>query len=104
MHIGATLIITFIKITCLGCGARRQLLSAATVNYPSRRTKKRMNDEANGIVQWIECNRNRFVNTPSLLWLSEISGAVHLALPGLTAGRLADEMQVILKFLKLVVH
>ena len=43
---------------------------------------------AKSMVQWTKHNRNnRFVNLPSLPWLSEISGAVHLALPGLTAGR-----------------
>ena len=49
--------------------------------------------KANSMVQWTERNRNnKFVNPPSLPLLSEISGAVHLALPGLTASRLADEM------------
>jgi len=33
-----------------------------------------------------------FINLPSLPWKSEISGAVHLAQPGLTAGRQADEI------------
>ena len=42
----------------------------------------------NGIVQWIKCNRNnRFVNLPSLPWQPEISGAVHLVLPGRQAGQ-----------------
>ena len=51
--------------------------------------------KANSMVQWTECNRNnRFVNPPSLPWLSEISGAVHLVQPGLTAGSQADEIQV----------
>ena len=49
---------------------------------------------ANNIVQWTKCNRNnRFGNLPSLPWLSEISGAVHLAPLGLTAGRQADKIQ-----------
>ena len=40
------------------------------------------------MAQWINVNQsNRFVNPPPLPWLSEISGAVHLALPGLTAVR-----------------
>ena len=42
------------------------------------------------MVQWV--NRllnNIFVNPPPLLLLCEISGALHLAQPGLTAGRLA---------------
>jgi len=47
------------------------------------------------MMQWIERNRNKtFVNLPSLTWKSEISGAIHLAQPGLTAGRQADEIQV----------
>ena len=37
---------------------------------------------------------NIFVNPPPLPLLCEISGALHLAQPGLTAGRQADEMQV----------
>ena len=47
------------------------------------------------MAQWV--NRlwnNIFVNSPPLLLLCEISGALHLAQPGLTAGRLADEIQV----------
>jgi len=40
-------------------------------------------------------NRNKtFFNLPSLPWESEISGAIHLVQPGLTAGRQADEIQV----------
>ena len=51
--------------------------------------------KANSIVQWTEHNQNnRFVNLPSLPWLSENSGAVHLAQPGLIAGRQADKIQV----------
>ena len=37
---------------------------------------------------------NIFVNPPPLPLLCEISGALHLAQPGLTAGRQADEIQV----------
>ena len=37
---------------------------------------------------------NIFVNPPPLPLLCEISGALHLAQPGLTAGWLADEIQV----------
>jgi len=44
------------------------------------------------------CNQNKtFINLPSLRLKSEISGAVHLVQPGLTAGRQAgrqaDEIQ-----------
>ena len=57
--------------------------------------------EANSMVQWTECNQNnRFVNPPSLPWLSESSGALRLALPGLTASRLAEEIQVNFKIFK----
>ena len=37
---------------------------------------------------------NIFVNPPPLPLLCESSGALHLAQPGLTAGRQADEIQV----------
>jgi len=48
--------------------------------------------KANSMMQWIERNWNKtFVNLPSLTWKSEISGTVHLAQPGLTVGRQADE-------------
>ena len=58
--------------------------------------------KANSMMQWTERNRNnRFANLPSLPWLSEISGAVHLAQSGLTAGSQVDEIQV---NLKLTVH
>ena len=57
--------------------------------------------KANSMVQWTKHNRNnRFVNPPSLPYLSEIPGAVHLAQPGLTVGRLADEIQVKIKIFK----
>ena len=47
------------------------------------------------MVQWVNRLRNKiFVNAPPLPLLCEISGALHLAQPGLTAGRLSDEIQV----------
>ena len=55
------------------------------------------------MVQWVNRLRNNiFVNPPPLPLLCEISGALHLAQPGLTADRqagrladwLADEIQV----------
>jgi len=42
-----------------------------------------------------------FVNLPSLPWKSEISGAVHLAQLGPTAGRQVDEIQVNFEILKI---
>ena len=47
------------------------------------------------MAQWVNCLRNNiFVNPPPLPLLCEISGALHLAQPGLTTGRQADEIQV----------
>ena len=47
------------------------------------------------MAQWVNRLRNKiFVNPPPLPLLCEISGALHLAQPGLTEGRLADEIQV----------
>ena len=47
------------------------------------------------MAQWVNRLRNNiFVNPPPLPLLCEISGAPHLAQPGLTAVRLADEIQV----------
>ena len=47
------------------------------------------------MAQWVNRLRNNiFINLPPLPLLCEISGALHLALPGLTAGRQADEIQV----------
>ena len=51
------------------------------------------------MAQWVNRLRNKiFVNPPPLPLLCEISGALHLAQPGLTAGRQAvrpaDEIQV----------
>ena len=55
------------------------------------------------MVQWVNCLQNNiFVNPPSLPLSCEVSGALHLAQPGLTAGwqagwlagRQADEIQV----------
>ena len=56
------------------------------------------------MAQWVNCLRNNiFVNPPPLPLLCEISGALHLAQPGLTAGRQADEIQVNFKISKLAV-
>ena len=42
------------------------------------------------MAQWVNRLRNNiFVNAPPLPLLCEISGALHLAQPGLTAGRQA---------------
>ena len=52
------------------------------------------------MAQWVNRLQNKiFVNPPPLPLLRppllcEISGAIHLAQPGLTAGRLVDEIQV----------
>ena len=51
------------------------------------------------MAQWVNRLRNKiFVNPPPLPLLCGISGALHLAQPGLTAGRQAgwqaDEIQV----------
>ena len=47
------------------------------------------------MAQWINrLQNNIFVNPPTLPLLCEISGALHLAKPGLTASRQADKMQV----------
>ena len=47
------------------------------------------------MVQWVNRLWNKiFVNPPPLPLLCEISGALQLAQPGLTAGWLADEIQV----------
>ena len=54
------------------------------------------------MAQWI--NRlwnNVFVNPPPLPLSCEISGALHLAEPGLTAGWLADKIQVNFEILKI---
>ena len=51
------------------------------------------------MAQWVNHLRNNiFVNSPPLPLSCEISGALHLAQPGLTAGRQAgwqaDEIQI----------
>ena len=44
------------------------------------------------MAQWVNRLRNNiFVNAPPLPLLCEISGALHLAQPGLTAGRQASK-------------
>ena len=53
------------------------------------------------MVQWVNRLRNNiFINTPPLPLLCKISGALHLAQPGLTAGRQADKIQVIFEIFK----
>ena len=54
------------------------------------------------MAQWV--NRlwnNIFVNPPPLPLSCEISGALHLAQPGLTAGRLADKIQADFEIFKI---
>ena len=54
------------------------------------------------MAQWVNRLRNNiFVNPPPLPLSCEISGALHLVQPGLTAGRLADEIQVNFEIFKI---
>ena len=54
------------------------------------------------MVQWVNCLWNNiFVNPPPLPLSCEISGALHLALPGLMAGRLADKIQADFEIFKI---
>ena len=58
------------------------------------------------MAQWVNRLRNNiFVNPPPLPLSCEISGALHLVQPGLTAGwlagRLADEIQVDFEIFKI---
>ena len=58
------------------------------------------------MAQWVNRLRNNiFVNPPPLSLSCEISGALHLAQPGLTAGRLAgrqaNEIQVNFEIFKI---
>ena len=47
------------------------------------------------MAQWVNRLRNNiFVNPPPLPLLCEISGALHLAQPGLTAGRQAGRLSI----------
>ena len=60
------------------------------------------------MAQWVNLLRNNiFVNPPPLPLLCEISGALHLAQPGLTArwqsGWLADEIQLIFENFKFTI-
>ena len=58
------------------------------------------------MAQWVNCLRNNiFINPPPLPLSCEISGALHLTQPGLTAGRQAgwqaDEIQVNFEIFKI---
>ena len=53
--------------------------------------------KANDMVQWTNVIENRFMNLPSLPWQHEMSGNIHLVLPGLLAGRQTNF--IILKFI-----
>ena len=56
------------------------------------------------MAQWINVLRNNsFANPTRLSLLCRNSKAIALAEPGLTAGWLADKMQVNFKFLKFIV-
>ena len=55
------------------------------------------------MAQGVNCLQNNiFVNPPPLPLLCEISGALHLAEPDFTAGRLADKIQVNFEIFKVV--
>ena len=94
----------FIAITCKITPSHMQnymlkvwcvphLLSGITIIYsPCRRTKKTMKDQSK---QYGYSWQNVIGTTDSQIpWLSEISGAVHLVLLGLTAGRQMKYMQI----------
>ena len=68
-----------------------------------RRTRKGMKDKRNrhGAVGKIIFGTTFFVNPPPLPLLCEISGALHLAQPGLTAGLQADKIQVNFEIFKI---
>ena len=54
------------------------------------------------MAQWVNRLRNNiFVNPPPLPLSCEISGALHLAQPDLTAGWLADEIQADFEIFKI---
>ena len=54
------------------------------------------------MAQWVNRLRNSiFVNPPPLPLSCEISGALHLVEPGLTAGRQADDLRVSFEIFKL---
>ena len=54
------------------------------------------------MAQWVNrLQNNIFINPPSLPLSCEISGALHLAQPGLMAGWQADEIQVNFKIFKI---
>ena len=65
-----------------------QLLSAVIINYLLRRRKK-VNPwfKVNTLIQRTEHNWNNIFINLSIPWMSEISGAINLPQPGLTAGR-----------------
>ena len=54
------------------------------------------------MAQWVNRLRNNiFVNLPPLPLSCEISGALHLAQPGLTAGWQANEIQAAFEIFKI---
>ena len=54
------------------------------------------------MAQWVNrLQNNIFVNPPPLPLSCEISGALHLVQPGLTAGWQADEIQVFFENFKI---
>ena len=56
------------------------------------------------MAQWANRLRNNiFINPPPIPLLCEISGALHLAQPGLMAGRQADKIQVNFEIFKIVI-
>ena len=71
---------------------------------PMEEERKLMNNKGITMVQWKILNRNSsFVNPPRLPFCCEISGALLLAQPGLTAGRQAGRLagrQTIISLLK----
>ena len=66
---------------------------AATIKLLSGSFKERIDEATVQSKQHVQHNWNeKFINLPSLPWKSENFGAIYLAQPGLTAGRLMKSM------------
>ena len=86
--------------------SHNRLLSSLKVIAKGIKKNKEGERRKKGIAmgQWVNCLWNNiFINPPPLPLSCEVSGALHLAQPGLTAGRLADEIQVNFEISKVAV-
>ena len=106
MHAAIQLVYCYILTPCMECWMSAPLWNVNTFVSSKKINRLELMIKEITMAQWTNLNRNNsFVNPTWLPLLCEKSGAIHLAQPGLTAGRQAgrqaDEIQANFNFFKI---